>query len=90
LCYNLKYEAQLGGNTMKKLSIREMRNVLGQIDSLVNAAGELVITRHGEAIARVLPMQGKHERPTHRELHQLTGQLVTPSEKLIRDERDAR
>ena len=75
---------------MKKLSIREMRNVLGQIDTLVNAAGELIITRHGKAIARVLPMFGQHQRPDHHELHQLTKPLTHPSEKIIREDRDER
>lgn len=75
---------------MRTLNIREMRNALGHIDTLVHAAGELIITRHGEAIARVLPILGKHQRPTHQELHQLTKKLVIPSEKIIRAERDER
>ena len=59
---------------MQTLNIRDMRNALGHLETLVNASGELIITRHGEAIARVLPIQG----------------LSTSSEKILRDMRDER
>ncbi len=75
---------------MKELSIRDMRNALAHIDTLVNAAGELIITRHGTAIARILPIFGRQRRPDHRALHQLTKQLTLPSEKMIREDRDER
>jgi len=75
---------------MKTLSIREMRNALGQLDTLVNAAGELVVTRHGEAIARILPINGERSRPTHEALHALTKKLSIPSEKVLRNLRDER
>ena len=75
---------------MQTLNIRDMRNALGHLETLVNASGELIITRHGEAIARVLPIQGKRSRPTHKELHALTKKLSTSSEKILRDMRDER
>ena len=40
---------------MKKLSVREMRANIGRLDELVEEAGELVISRRGKPIARVLP-----------------------------------
>ena len=52
--------------------------------------GELIITRHGVAIARVLPIHGKRSRPTHKELQRLTKDLSVPSEKIIRGIRDER
>jgi len=75
---------------MQTLNIREMRHALGQLDTLVNASGELVITRHGKPIARILPIQGKCSRPTHEELHRLTKNLALSSEKIVRDMRDER
>jgi len=75
---------------MQTLNIREMRNALGHLDTLVNEAGELIITRHGKAIARVLPVQGKGSRPTHEELRHLTKSLPVSSKKIIRDMRDER
>lgn len=65
-----------------------MRNAIGHLDKLVNAAGELIITRHGEAIARILPITGKRIRPSHKELHKLTKKLTHSSEKILRDMRD--
>ena len=41
---------------MKKLSVREMRANIGRLDELVDEAGELVISRRGKPIARVLPV----------------------------------
>lgn len=75
---------------MQTLSIREMRNALGHLDTLPHASGELIITKHGEEIARILPIRGKLSRPRHEELHRLTKKLSTSSGKLIRESRDER
>lgn len=75
---------------MKKLSIRDMRANVGQLDELVEAAGELLVTRHGKVIARVLPVAGRRHRPDHAELRLLTPRLQVPSSDLIRAERDER
>jgi len=73
---------------VKTISIRDMRNVLGHLDSLINTAGELIVTRHGQAIARILPIEGKRTRPTHADLHRLTSKLSTSSEETLRNMRD--
>lgn len=73
---------------MQTLSIREIRGVLGHLDELLATAGEIIVTKHGEPIARILPVKGKHMRPTHEELHRLTKKLSVPSEKILRDESD--
>lgn len=75
---------------MQFLNIREVRDALGHLDELLSTTDEIIITKHGEAIARILPMKGKHKRPTHEELHCLTKKLSTPSEKILREERDER
>lgn len=75
---------------MQTLSIREVRSALGRLDEILSTTNEIIVTKHGEAIARIIPMKGKRLRPTHEELHALTKKLVVPSEKLIRDERDER
>lgn len=75
---------------MQTLNIREVRSALGHLDELLNATDEIIVTKHGESIARILPMKGKRERPTHDELHRLTKKLSIPSEKILRDERDDR
>ncbi|WP_081624511.1 type II toxin-antitoxin system Phd/YefM family antitoxin [Thioalkalivibrio sp. AKL10] len=74
---------------MKELNVREMRASIGHLDEIVQASGEITITRHGKPIARVLPVRRGRQRPDHHELRQRTGPLV-PSEILLREERDER
>lgn len=75
---------------MKTLSIREMRNTLGNLETQVLESGELVITRHGKPIARVLPITGHKPKPDHAELRNKMPRLETASEALVRAERDER
>jgi antitoxin (DNA-binding transcriptional repressor) of toxin-antitoxin stability system len=75
---------------MKRLNIREMRANIGRLDELVASEGELIITRHDEAIARVLPMPQHRQWPDHAELRRRMKPLKTSSAELIRAERDER
>jgi len=75
---------------MHELNIREMRASLGQLDQLIDEVGELVVTRHGKAIARILPVQGHKIRPTHADLRNRTARLKVNSATLIREDRDER
>ena len=75
---------------MKELTVREMRAAIGQLDKLVNEAGELIVSRRGRPIARILPIEGARQRPDHADLRARTGQLSTPSSELMRAERDER
>lgn len=84
LCYILS-----GGTEMKTLSIREMRGALGRLDQLVDQEGELIITRRGQAIARVSPFKPQRVMPSHAEHRSRLPQL-SPSAELVREDRDAR
>jgi len=75
---------------VKELNIREMRASLGQLAELVAAEGELLISRRGQPIARVLPMVPQRRRPDHAELRQRMPMLGFSSADLIRAERDER
>jgi len=75
---------------MHELTIREMREALGRLDRLVDASGELILTRRGKAIARILPVQPRKPRPSHADLRERMSRLSTPSADLIREERDER
>jgi prevent-host-death family protein len=75
---------------MKKLSIREVRKELAQLDELVSREGEVVVTRRGQPIARVLPLRSKKKMPSHAELRASMPRLKRGSEKHIRAERDER
>jgi len=75
---------------MKKLSIREVRKKLAQLDELVSRAGEVVVTCRGQSIARVLPLRGKRRMPSHAGLRASMPRLKNGSEKHVRAERDER
>ena len=75
---------------MKSLSVREVRKELAQIDELVSREGEVVVTRRGKPIARLLPVRSKRRMPSHADLRASMPRLKNGSEKLIRSERDER
>jgi prevent-host-death family protein len=75
---------------MPELTIREMREQLGNLDQIVKTEGETVITRRGVPVARLLPIKGAHLRPGHAELRAAMQPLENPSEMLVRDDRDRR
>lgn len=75
---------------MKKLSIREARQSLSHLDRLLEVEGEVMITRRGEAIARVVQVDGKRPIPSHRGLRDRMPRLRKGSEKIIREDRDGR
>jgi len=75
---------------MKNLSIREVRKELAQLDALVSREGEIVVTRRGQPIARLLPLRSKQRMPSHADLRASMPRLRNGSEKHIRTERDER
>lgn len=75
---------------MRKLSIREIRAGLGRLDQMVQKEGEVLVTRHGVPVARLLPVKGARRRPDHGELRDSMPRLTSASENLIRADRDER
>ncbi len=75
---------------MKHLSIREVRKELAQLDELLSREGEVVVTRHGRPIARLLPLASKQRMPSHAELRASMPRLKRGSEAHVRSERDER
>jgi antitoxin (DNA-binding transcriptional repressor) of toxin-antitoxin stability system len=75
---------------MKTLSIRQIQTELGQLDNLLKLEGEIIITLHGQAIARVLPIPSKKPKPSHANLRAQMPKLATPSEHWIREDREER
>jgi prevent-host-death family protein len=75
---------------VKNLSIREVRKELAQLDELVSREGEVVVTRRGKPIARLLPMRSKRQMPSHADLRASMPPLKIRSERHIRTERDER
>lgn len=75
---------------MRSLSIREVRAALSDIEELVEAEGELIITRHGKPVARIVPVERQRELPSLQWLRDRVAFQETPSEVLIREDRDGR
>ena len=75
---------------MQKLSVREVRAALSRLEDLLEQEGELVITRNGAPIARVLPAVRREGMPSHADLRSRMPRLSVGSEVLIRQERDER
>lgn len=75
---------------MKKLTIRQARSSLGKLDRLLAQEGEVTITRRGDEIARVVPVGRRRPIPSHAALRRSMPRMRRGSERLIREERDAR
>ena len=75
---------------MLKLSIREIRNQLGNLETLIAAGHEIVVTRHNKPLARILPIKGTKPRPSHKSLRDSLPLQEINSEQLQRQDRDER
>lgn len=73
---------------MKKLTIREARQSLSQLDQLLTEEGELTITRRGRAIAKVSSVGRPRTIPSHKNLRQKMARLQKGSEIMVGEDRD--
>lgn len=75
---------------MKKLSIREARQALSHLDRLLAIEEEVMITRRGDPIAKVVQVGRKRPIPSHRGLRDGMKRMHKGSETLLRKDRDER
>ena len=75
---------------MRKVSIREIRELLPELEKGLAKEGEIIITRRNKPIARLLPVDTPAARPSHARLRAAMKPLKQGSETLIREDRDAR
>lgn len=75
---------------MRKISTREMREALPHLEELLAREGELVITRRGEPVARVMPVSEARVRPSHARLRAGMARAERGSEEYVRRDRNAR
>lgn len=73
-----------------KISVREMRDQLGKLDDLMAEEHELILTRHGKAVARILPINAEKPKPSHKSLRDSLPYQNISSEVLLRQDRDER
>lgn len=72
---------------MKELSVRDTRAALSHIEEILEREGEIVVTRHGKPVARIVPARPA-ELPTHAELRASLPVLPFSIAELIRQDRD--
>jgi antitoxin (DNA-binding transcriptional repressor) of toxin-antitoxin stability system len=75
---------------MKKLTIREIRQSLSHLDRLLAVEEEVMITRRGDPIAKVVQVGRKRPIPSHRDLREGMKRMHKASETLLRKERGER
>ena len=73
-----------------RISIREIRNQLGKLDTLITRERELIVTRHNKPLARILPITGEKQKPSHKDLRDRLPYQEISSEELTRKDRDER
>ena len=69
--------------------MERFRNELARLEEILDAEGELVITRRGHAVARLLSIKSDSHPPSHADLRAKMKRMPEGSEVLIRQERDA-
>jgi len=75
---------------MKSLSIREVRSEMPRLEEILASEGELVITRGGRPIARLLPARTEAKPPSNAKLRSRMKRLTEGSEASVRHDRDER
>ena len=75
---------------MKKLTIREVRQSLTHLDRLLAVEEEVMITRRGDPIAKVVQVGRKRPIPSHRDLRDGMKRMNKGSETVLRKDRDER
>lgn len=74
---------------MRKLSVREVRAALPHLERVLREQGELVITKRGRPIARVLPIAAA-AMPSHADFRATMPRVRVGSEHYVRADRDER
>jgi antitoxin (DNA-binding transcriptional repressor) of toxin-antitoxin stability system len=75
---------------MKTVSVRELRSEMPRLRELLEKEHELLLVSNGEPVARILPAPRRRQVPSLAEHRARMPLLDTPSEALIREERDRR
>jgi prevent-host-death family protein len=75
---------------MTQITIRQARAVLARLDEELAEKGEIVITRRGRPLAKIVPIREPRAVPSHRDLRARMSPLNLGSEELVRKDRDAR
>ncbi len=75
---------------MKQITIREARQALSRLDQILEAEGEVTITKRGKAVARLVQLGKRIVMPSHGDLRSKMKRMKRDSAKLVRLDRDER
>lgn len=76
---------------MRSVNVREMRELLPDIEGELRREGELILTKRDKPVARIVPVPNERpQRPSNAEFRASMPFQEVPSEVLIREDRDAR
>lgn len=70
------------------MSIREVRNNLVNIEQVIEQDGEVLVTRHGRPVAKIVPLRHRCALPSHADLRASMQRMERRSEELVREDRD--
>lgn len=73
---------------MRTMSIRELRASLSSIDEIVERDGDVLLTRNGRPLVRMVPLNPRLTAPSHADLRAAMPHMRVPSEDLIRADRE--
>jgi prevent-host-death family protein len=73
---------------MRTMSIRELRDSLSSLGEIVENDREILVTRHGRALARLVPVNPCRLAPSHADLRASMPVQSVPSEELVRQDRE--
>lgn len=75
---------------MREISVREVRMLLPRLAEVLAREGEIVITRRGKPLARLVPAGPAEGMPSHAEFRARMPRLDAGSERYVREDRDDR
>ena len=73
---------------MRSLSIRELREALPSIAQMVESEGEVLLTRHGRPLVKLVRLQPALTAPSHADLRATMPRMTVSSDELVRADRE--
>ncbi len=73
---------------MREMSVRELRDSLSSIGEIVEREGEVLLTRHGRPLVRLVALNPSRSAPSHANLRAGMPYMTAPSEDLVRVDRE--
>lgn len=73
---------------MRSMSIRELRDSLASLGEIVEEEREILVTRHGRVLAKLVAPGPPRQAPSHADLRAGMPYQAVPSEELVAQDRE--